>query len=185
MNKTLMLPAMMIALMVGAAMPVHAEAMHKETKTSEVIADEKPVATPDFVKKASMTDMFEIQSAQIALEKSTSDPVKEFAQMMIKQHGDISENMKKTLMESKTGLKPAASLDADHAAKIAKLKSLNGPEFDAEYLKMNSEGHDKAVALYENYSVNGDNETLKALATTTLPMIKAHNDHLKGLAISK
>ena len=43
-------------------------------------------ATADFVKEVAISDMFEIESSKMALKKSSSTSVKQFAEMMIKDH---------------------------------------------------------------------------------------------------
>lgn len=183
------LPALVLALMSGAAVPAYAATDGaKTTKTSQVIADMKPVSTADFVKKASAGDMYEIQASKIILNTDgTSDPAREFAQQTIAAHTDISNDLKETLGESKADVAPAKALDSMQTADIKELNSVKGDpaKLSMEYLEKMSMFHDKAVMLYENYSVNGTDPELKQFAMSTLPVVKAHNEHLKGLEISK
>ena len=185
--RKLLLSAAVLATLGMAAQPAIAADTKATSKTSDVIADKKPVSTSDFVKKASMGDMYEMQASQIVLDmEGTTDPAREFAQQTIAAHTDISNDMKEVLGKAKSGEKPATSLDAELTGKLAELKAMKEPkELSDAYLKQMSEFHDKAVMLYENYSVNGENAELKQFAGATLPTVKAHNDHLKGLEISK
>lgn len=183
----LVLPAITAALMCGAALPVYAETQ-KATKTSEVIADQKPVSTTDFVKKASAGDIYEIQASKIVLDtEGTSDPAREFAQQTIAAHTDISNGLKETLGKSKANAAPSKSLDSMQQQDLKELSNAKGDpaKLSSEYLMKMSAFHDKAVMLYENYSVNGDDPELKQFAMATLPVVQAHNEHLKGLEISK
>ncbi|ESX21240.1 DUF4142 domain-containing protein [Mesorhizobium sp. M1148] len=47
----------------------------------------------EFVKAAASSDMFEIQSSELALRKSKTSRVKEFARMMIKDHTTSSKRL--------------------------------------------------------------------------------------------
>jgi putative membrane protein len=186
-HKHLLLSAA-VATALSCGMPsAHAATGDKTSKTPVDLTEQKPVSTTDFVKKASMGDLYEIQASQLVLDMDgTTDPAREFAQQTINAHTDISKDLKEELKTAKAGVSPAMSLDAKHQAKIDELKAIKDPtELSMDYLKQMSEFHDKAVMLYENYSVNGENAELKQFAMATLPTVKSHNDHLKGLELSK
>lgn len=140
--------------------------------------------TKDFVNKAAVGNMFEIESSRVALETSHNDPTKEFAQEMIDAHGEAGQNMKEAVAESGTGITLPADLDAKHEDKLAALKAADETQIDGQYLKMQNEAHEMSIKLYEDYASNGDNEALKTYAAETLPVLKDHKKHLEGLAIS-
>ena len=53
-----------------------------------------PAADKAFVKKAMEGSMAEVQMGQLALEKSSDDQVKQFAQRMVDDHGKMLDQMK-------------------------------------------------------------------------------------------
>jgi putative membrane protein len=58
----------------------------------------------DFVTKAALGNQFEIRSSEIALDKAYSPNVKDFAQMMIKDHSQAGENLKSVLETIKSNM---------------------------------------------------------------------------------
>ncbi len=139
----------------------------------------------DFVKKAAMSDRFEIESSQLALEKSKNTKVKAFAQQMVDDHTKSTNDLKAALGSSEIdpGLTDTP-LDAKHQKIIAMLKHENAKKFDTDYLKAQKEGHAKAVALFQTYAKKGDDASLKDFANKTLPVIEGHKKHvsmLKGM----
>ncbi len=132
------------------------------------------VSTADFVQKAAISDMFEIQSSQLALQKKADADTKPFAQKMMKDHKKTSSELKAMLKKGKIDAQIPTQLDAEHQAKLDQLKGMSGPEFDKAYDMAQQEGHQKAVALFEAYAQGGDNPQLKQWAAKTLPHLKQH-----------
>jgi putative membrane protein len=132
-----------------------------------------------FAKMAAVSDMFEIESSQLALEKSDNQQVKDFAQTMVNDHQKTTDELKD--LAQKQDLRLPQQPDPLHAAMVKQLKSAAGAKFDARYAAMQLKGHKQAVALFERYAKNGDNEQLKAWAEQTLPTLKTHLDHAQAL----
>ena len=49
--------------------------------------------TPDFVQKAAMSDMYEVQAGKLAADKGQSDAVKQFGQQMVDAHTKTTEEL--------------------------------------------------------------------------------------------
>ena len=130
-------------------------------------------AGQEFMQKAAMSDMLEIESSQLAL-KSDNAKTKQFAQRMIKDHTATSTELKALVSEGKVkGALPPA-LDKVHQDKIAALAKLSGPELTKAYNAMQVAAHTEAVALFERYAKSGDNAALKAFAAKHLPHLQEH-----------
>src|SRR5947207_15778515 len=84
--------------------------------------------TADFVKEAAISDMFEIQSSQIAQERGNATE-KPFAAMMIKDHQKTSEDIKALISSGDVKAELPAALDSSHQSSLDKLKSLKGSDF--------------------------------------------------------
>ena len=131
-------------------------------------------ATQDFVTKVAISDMFEIQSSQMALEKKPDRDTKPFAQQMIKDHTKTSAEVKGLVDKGKVQATLPLALDAEHQKVLDDLKAKDGKDFDQAYDQAQLKGHQDAVALFEAYAKGGDNADLKKWAAATLPHLKQH-----------
>lgn len=133
----------------------------------------KNVGADEFAKKAAVISKAEIELGEMALEKSQNDDVKKFAKRMVTDHTASSAKLKTAAGKQDIALPD--SLDAEHKATKQKLSSLRGEEFDREYMKAMSNGHDKAVALFESASQSAQvSPELKQFASSTLPTLRDH-----------
>jgi putative membrane protein len=129
----------------------------------------------EFVNKVAVSDMFEIQSSQLALtEKQPDQDTKPFAQRMVKDHQKTTAELKKLVDSGKVQAKLPTALDSDHQKMLDELKAKTGKEFDQSYDQTQVKAHQDAVALFEAYAKDGDNADLKKWAAATLPHLKQH-----------
>lgn len=134
----------------------------------------------DFVNKAAVGGMFEVQSSKLADGTASDNSVKEFATMMVTDHTAANTKLKKVAKEQK--LTVPTALDSKHQAMLDKLNGAKGEAFDQAYVQAQRDAHDEAVSLFEAYSQNGDNAPLKAFATETLPTLKMHQEKIGAIA---
>ena len=140
--------------------------------------------TADFVKEAATSDMFEIQSSQLA-ELQGNATEKTFAATMIKDHQKTSEDLKSMVSSGDVKAELPPVLDSSHRSELDKLKSLKGAEFSSRYDSDQQSGHKDAVSLFERYAKGGDNAKLKDWADKTLPTLRHHLDMASDLAAGK
>jgi putative membrane protein len=126
-----------------------------------------------FVKAVAISDMFEIQSSKLALEKKSRGD-RQFARRMIHDHGQTSEQLKRLVADGRVTAPLPTGLDGAHQQMLDQLRNDNGAEFDKAYDQMQLNGHKEAIALFESYARNGDNAALKSWAATTLPHLQEH-----------
>jgi len=126
----------------------------------------------NFMTNAAMTDMFEIQSSRLALDKAASAAVKTFAQRMIDDHTRTSDQLKQIAANKNVTLPTA--LDSKHQAQLAKLSAASGAEFDRMYMAAQHAGHQKAVAMFEKEARSGRDADVKSFAQATLPALQEH-----------
>lgn len=132
------------------------------------------VSTEDFVKKVAVSDMFEVQSSQLALDRKPDRDTKPFAKTTVHDHTKTSKELKGLVDGGKVKAMLPTALDSEHQAKLDQLKGLSGKDFDTAYDKAQLEGHRDAVALFEGYAKTGDNADLKKWAGKTLPHLRKH-----------
>ena len=172
MLKTLLLSASLLTVTAAYAQTV-----------SDPVAATAPVQVTDpqqFADMASSSNMFEIESSRLALEKAASEEVKSFAQHMIDDHGKAGDEMMAAAQDD--GITPAPGLQPAHQAKLDELSALDGEAFDAAYIMAQVAAHDEAIALFEGFSSNGDDSALKAFAANTLPTLQQHREEIGGTA---
>ena len=128
----------------------------------------------DFVNKVAISDMFEIQSSQLALSKQADEDTKPFAQKMVQDHQKTSSELKAVVEGSMVKLTLPATMDSEHQKMLNDLQAKDGKDFDRTYDQIQLKAHRDAVALFESYSKNGDNPELKSWAVATLPHLKEH-----------
>lgn len=128
----------------------------------------------DFANKAGPAGMFEVQSSQLALQKSQNADIKAFAQKMIDDHTKAGEDLKAAA--TKDGVTVPDALDADATENLQKLQGASAADFDALYVQMQTDAHIAAVGLYAGYAANGAAGAIKDHATKTLPTLKMHYD---------
>lgn len=159
-------------LLLGAAgMPAHAESVGEKTGVNSLIG--VAPSSQDFVTQAVISDMFEMQSSQLALTKA-DDKTKAYAQKMIDDHKKVSDELKSVAQTGDMKLNLPTALDSAHQSKLDKLKSLNGADFTKQYHDDQVTAHKNATDLYKRYAEGGDNAALKAFAIKTKPHLDEH-----------
>ncbi len=129
--------------------------------------------TKDFAAEVANSDMFEIESSKLA-QANGDAKIKPFADKMIADHTATSSELKSIAGGGKINVSLPTALDKSHQSKLDKLKGLKGEDFVREYESEQVSAHKDAVSLFERYSKGGDNASLKAFASKTLPKLQEH-----------
>jgi putative membrane protein len=127
-----------------------------------------------YVPAAAMGDMYEIESAKIALQRSKTPAVRAMAETIIKDHTAMSDAMKAALPKANVAVTPAPALDERRQGMIDNLKAASDDNFDLAYLHQQLAAHTEALTLHREYAGAGDNEVLKAVASSAVPKIEHH-----------
>jgi len=137
--------------------------------------------TEDFVNTVAISDMFEIQSGQLASEKARIGDVKAFGKEMVADHTKTSDELKALIQDKGIKVQLPAKIDAEHQSNLDKLNSISEAQFDPEYVRAQIDAHRKAVDLFDNYAAGGENGDLQRWAKNTLPTLKQHLEHAQKL----
>ncbi|WP_276088112.1 DUF4142 domain-containing protein [Pedobacter sp. JY14-1] len=153
------------------------------TDTSMGMADTTAMATDqmdiEFANKAAVGGMAEVELGKLAQEKATNAKVKDFAAMMVKDHGMANEELM-SIAKTK-GITLPTMLDDEHAKKKTELSAKSGMDFDKAYVAAMVEGHEKTLSLMEDGSKNCKDGELKAFAAKTAPVVKSHLDMIRKI----
>jgi putative membrane protein len=85
------------------------------------------------VNKIAISDMFEVQSSQLALAKLADADTKPFAEKMVQDHQKTSSELKALVDGGKVKATLPTALDSQHQKMLDELKAKNGKDFDASY----------------------------------------------------
>lgn len=132
-----------------------------------------PPKTEDFVKEVSMSDIFEIESSKLALQKGNT-ATKAFAQQMIDAHEKTTSELKELIDGGKVKAPAATGMSDAQKKSFDELKDLSGKEFDDAYQDDQEDAHEDAVDVFKRYASEGENADLKAWAAKTLPALEHH-----------
>lgn len=172
----------------GAALMATACATNDDMAGADMQAGAPPVgAAPmtvsdmsrNFAMMSASGNMFEIQSSQLALQASQNPIVRQFAQQMITDHGNLMNQM--APVAASLGLDPAAMPMAPHHQQMVdRLRSAgSGPAFDQAYHQAQLTAHQESLNLHQSYVANGDNPQLRQLAGGAVPIVQQHLQHLQ------
>ncbi len=164
--KTHLTLSWLAALAIAGLGTLHAA----DTKSMLNSSDEK------FVKMAAMSGQNEVKVSTLAVGKAESAEVKTIAEMMVKDHTAVNEEL--AGFAKTKGVEISAAGDSNTPDVIAKLEKESGKDFDKAYLKQLKDDHQKSVDKFEDASKNANDGDLKAWAGKTLPKLQAHLDHV-------
>jgi putative membrane protein len=158
--------------------------------TSPVFAQSEPPAASGetmmtaagFVATAGVSNLFEIESSRLAEQRSGDEAVVTFAKQMIADHAKAGEKLAAVVNRSNADLAVPQALDARHLALLEELKKAERPRFDEEYVRMQVQAHQQAVALFTAYAEHGEDAALKAFAAETLPVLRHHFNEIRKIA---
>ena len=176
----MLLAASVIAL--GLAACGGSEPAASNAVPTEAASDATPAidqGTVDFVQKASLANMFEIEASKIALERSKVQAVKDFAQMLVDGHTASLTEL--TSLSSSTMVTPPTTLDTHFADELTKLREAKVEDFDDVYIDQQTEVHENSRDNLKGYSENGVDAGLRAFAAKTVPTVETHLETVRAL----
>jgi putative membrane protein len=133
-------------------------------------------------------DALDSAAGVLAAQKGSSKDVKDFAKMMVTDHGAV--NKQAVALATKLNVTPedndvSRQLKTGADANIAKLQGLTGKEFDKAYIDNEVTYHQAvADAMSQKLIPGAQNAELKALLEKTLPAFGAHLDRAKQIQAS-
>jgi putative membrane protein len=155
-----------------------AKSASEESGVSSLVGATPPTA--NFITDAAISDMFEIQSSQMAATRA--DPATQtFAKQMVQDHQKTSQELKAMIDSGKVKAVLPPAMDKKHQDMLDKLQSEKGNDFTKIYHSDQVSAHKTAVSLFERYAKGGDDPALKAWAAQTLPALQHHLDMAKAL----
>lgn len=133
-----------------------------------------------FVQAVGLSSLAAIQSSKLALERSGNPAVRGYAAQIINDHTKSSDRLHKIALRE--AMAAPETLDDEHARKLDELRRASGAEFDAKYLQMQAEEHDRDIPIHAGYANDrGGDYHLRDFAADELPVLKSHAQQLQAL----
>lgn len=125
-----------------------------------------------FLKKAAAGGMSEVAMGKLALEKSSNDDVKKFAQKMVDDHTAMGQDVETVAKGMNVNL-PNGLMGADKK-EYAKLQTLSGAAFDKEYMAYMLKDHKKDLTDFKSENASTQNPQVKDLTSKGATIIQGH-----------
>jgi putative membrane protein len=138
------------------------------------VAASNPVSSGDrdFMTKAAVGGMEEVELGRMAAQKGTSNDVKQFGQRMVDDHSRANSELQ-SLASQKNVTLPTA-LDQRHQDDVDRLSKMSGAAFDREYMSMMVKDHTEDVAEFERAAASGEDADVRSWASRTVPTLRQH-----------
>lgn len=170
------LVALAIAATLGAAAPAYAQ-----SPSSPPPPAAGPVgAWMPYLQIAGESDVYEVTSSQIALQRSRNPEVRAFATMLIDHH-TTTTNITLTQAKAAGVAPPPAVLGQGARARIDQLMAAAPADFDHLFLQQQVLAHEEALAVQKAYADQGDKAPLRIAAKGAVPIITRHLEHARML----
>lgn len=135
-----------------------------------------------FVTNVAQSNQYEIDAARIALEKTRSNDVRDFANQMIEDHSKAAAKLKSAI-EARGGELEIPSHPSDQQQ--ADLESLRDAEdFDSVYLQQQRRAHEKALSLLRGYANGSETSALRSFADETATVVQGHLDRVRKIEVA-
>jgi putative membrane protein len=139
--------------------------------------------TTEFASTMAASDMFEIESSRVALQKAQSPEVKKFAKMMVDMHTQSSAKLKALAASQTPPIVLPAILPNDKKAIIGKLQSTAAGDFDAAYMQEQITAHQNSLGMLRGFVANGDHAAMKQLADEMIPIVSSHLEMARSMKL--
>jgi putative membrane protein len=149
----------------------------------EAAREDRPAAVSqseqDFMMKAVQANMAEIEVARMALQKSGNSDVKDYANMIRRDHTNALEDLT-DLMKDKN-VQQLKTIAADTEQDISRMNTLSGGEYDREFVNMMVSDHQKAIESFRDQQSSAQNRDVKKYVDDVLPKLEMHLEKAQRL----
>jgi putative membrane protein len=129
-------------------------------------------ADRNFAMQAASGGLAEVQTAQLAEQRSTSPQIQQFAKRMVTDHTAANNELTQIGQQDNINL-PKQPTGKD-ATEEQRLRGLTGTRFEQAYAQGALRDHQQTVQLFQKEADSGQDPALKAFAQKTLPVLQEH-----------
>lgn len=141
-----------------------------------VVVSPAVISAATYVAIASSIDLFEIKSAELALQRARDPGNRAFAERVLSAHRGTSAQL--SFAGRRLNLLPSASMNAEHQAMYDALAVSS--DFDATYRTQQARVVEQGVKLHSGFARSGDSPTLRPIAENAESVMRANLQALRG-----
>jgi putative membrane protein len=134
----------------------------------------------NFMFQASFANHGEVAAGQLAASKGMDASVRAFGQHMVAEHTKAQNEL--TALAAQWGIGLPSTPDTEHLQLLQRLQTLSGHAFDTAYIHSQVEDHRKALQLFSDEVVWGNNKQVKWYAAKYHPHILEHKTTAESIA---
>ena len=134
------------------------------------------LSAASYVAMASSIDLYQVKSAQLALERAHDPANRSFAQRALSAHQGTSAQL--SMAGRRLNLLPSATLDPEHQAMLDELSST--ADFDSTYRAQQNIVLQEALRLHSGFAKNGQSPTLRPVAANAESVMRANLQALRN-----
>ncbi len=151
----------------------------KDTSTTAVDMITVRDNEAEFATDAADASLVEINLANLAISKTGNQLIKNYANMMLKDHGAANEEL--TALAKSKNITLPETMSEPHQKNRNELNEKSGADFDKKYAALIEEDHVKMLAFMEHEARKGTDPDLKAYANKMIPVINAHLNAIRKI----
>jgi putative membrane protein len=126
----------------------------------------------EFVVQLLTISVEQVELGKLALKKTASGEVKQFAQRMLVDHPKVQEELQEIFRAKGLPVPPAPR--EQRLGTLAKLNSLSGEGFDRSYMDESLAAVSRLIAMSEREQQSGVDLEVRQFSSTTLTMLQGH-----------
>lgn len=120
------------------------------------------------------SDNLEIQSAQVALRRASSNDVKRFAQRLVEDHQANQKLVEQVAKTTNVEQAPPPDAIAKQTRVLDQLNGADSAAFDRQFLQTQIDLHQQTIDQAQQLQQETQQQDVKALLTRTLPTLEEH-----------
>jgi putative membrane protein len=136
----------------------------------------------EYAALVSASDLYEIQSSELALERSENEEVRRLAQTILADHRRSTEMLRQAAAQSQPPISFEPSLSVDQQRDMDRLRGTSGADFDREYVVQQVAAHEKAIGLVTGYLDIAENPAMSQHASSVVGPMQQHLTQARDLA---
>ena len=193
MKKKLLIPGLALAALLAAcnssstrsdetdSMKINSDtAVLTDTSRALINTNADTAKVADFLTEAASGGMMEVELGRIAKKNAASKAVKDFGEMMVRDHSNANAELKS--LASKKNVTLPAALPEKQQKHVDDLSKKTGADFDKDYISMMVDDHKDDIDLFEKCSKNDKEDAdVKAFAAKTLPTLRKHLESAQSI----
>lgn len=127
-------------------------------------------------------NLTEIRAGNLAQQQGVNQELRNLGARFVTDHAQLDQKVQN--VAGSVGVTLPQEPNAEQLRILRQLESVNGTEFDNQWVTAELAGHAQAMQIVQAELDHGSNPAVKQLAQQTAPVIQAHHNALVALAQS-